>query len=63
MKWITHNNQRGDTRIQTKFLWKRKTIFGKTRWLEKASWLEKAWVTASCVTWIAVEWVDGNSKQ
>lgn len=46
----------GQQRIKTRFLWMPKTINRQTRWLETASWVQRATVMPEIYFWVDECW-------
>lgn len=61
MRWfkMSHDPDYGTIRARSKFLWLPLTIGSESRWLERATWMEKwslgAWFGDH---WRPYEWVD-----
>ena len=61
MRWKKEKTKDGETRIINKFLIFPKTINRETRWLEKASWVEKwgYWGAAEDGPgWAYIDWLE-----
>lgn len=59
MRWGEPEPRMWETRLMSEFLWFPLTIEGVTRWLEKATWRERAfrgWISGK-MCWEAESWV------
>jgi hypothetical protein len=51
------------TRIREGFLWLPRDICGEMRWLERAKWEERLWITFMGERrWMAVRWVPDTEE-